>query len=602
MSGADDKGAQKTTTATAPRTVPSMQDIMDEELARKMQEEENLSAIAAGATDVVALGGGAGVPAVPQVPPCCTQGVDASTAEQLAADEELARQLQAEEQDHLLALRLQHELDLQPSQPASFVPSCDYDDYDEDEDYDYEDDSGYGHATRAHSRGTAPAAGSNTGTGNGSNTGSSKRKRNRKNRKAKGGKGQTPAGTGDAAGADAAADARPLTETTVLAPTKHDPAVSARHNAAQLDRFLDGPGLAGVPRGAAVRALHDDDDAAHGAGAACTALADRPYTALRERLRQDDARRVRVKERAAAGAAAPRTDAVLDATAELAILGLVNQGVLAAVGGVVSAGKEAHVYHAAAGGAAPAGWRECALKVFRAANEFRNRGAYLLPPAQEAYARARAHARAGVRLWAQHELKNLQRLQRGGVRAPAPLGVCGDAVLVMQFVGADGVPAPTLHDVDRRAVGTARWTRLYRECALQTHRMFHACALVHGDLSEYNILLWDGRPWIIDVSQALSVLHADALAFLRRDCATLTAFFAQRGVPTLPADALYRFVRGPGADDDASLGGEFSSSVPTPDSYDADAAQHEFDALFSGGDAAAAPAPSAPAPAAAETM
>lgn len=612
MSG-DDKGAQTTTTAAAvpTRAVPSMQDIMDEELARKMQEEENLSAIAAGVTDVVALGGtGAGVPAAPgaaAVPPCCTQGVDASTAEQLAADEELARQLQAEEQDHLLALRLQRELDLQPQDTAPAIPVDDYD-YDDYEGDDYDD--GYSGAGRDRDRPLGHAGSSSSTNGGNTSSASSKRKRNRKNRKAKAKAAATTATTAAGEGSTER-DMRPLSETVVLGPTKHDPAVSARHNAAQLDRFLDGPGLAGAPRGPAVRALHEDDAAAVGEGGdvECDAVADRPYTALRERMRQGEARRVRQKERRAAGAAAPKADAVLDEAAELAILGLVNQGVLGAVHGVVSAGKEAHVYHAFAGDAVdgatgarvvPEGW-ECALKVFRAANEFRNRGAYLLPPAQEEYARAKQHARAGVRLWAQHELKNLQRLQRGGVRSPAPLGLYGDAVLVMQFVGRDGVPAPTLHAVDRRAVSRARWARVYRECALQTHRMFHAAALVHGDLSEYNILLWDGRPWIIDVSQALSVLHADALAFLRRDCAALTAFFAPLGIPTLPVDTLYAFVRGPGADDDAVAGGTYASSVPTPESYDPAAAEALFDELLKEvvGDDAASTAADAPAASAA---
>ena len=583
----------------AQRTVPSMQDIMDEELARKMQEEENLSAIAAGVTDVVDLGARAGTGAAaavpPTVPPCCTQGVTADVAEQLAADEELARQLQAEEQDHLLALRLQRELDLNPSATiADSTPSGYNDDYGDDEDYNDDDDDGY---RGSRSQRLDGASGAASGNGAGADSGKKRRRRNKKARaKAK------AAAAAAATTAATTTDARPLSETMVLGPTKHDPALSARHNAAQLDRFLDGPGLAGAPRGPAVRALHDEEaeEAAEeefggigskedgGSARGVRAVADRPYTALRERMRQEETRRVRVKERVSASTAGARKDAVLDEAAELALLGLVNQGVLSEVHGVVSAGKEAHVYHAFAGDAVdaasgarvvPAGW-ECALKVFCAANEFRNRGAYLLPPAHEEYVRAKQHARASVRLWAQHELKNLQRLRAGGVRCPAPLGLYGDAVLVMQFVGRDGVPAPTLHAVDRRAVRPARWARLYRECALQAHRMFHACALVHGDLSEYNILLWDGLPWLIDVSQALSVLHADALAYLRRDCAALTAFFAPLAPATLPVDTLFRFVRGPGADDDALSGNTFSSPIASPDSYDPIAAQNQFDELL----------------------
>ena len=254
-----------------------------------------------------------------------------------------------------------------------------------------------------------------------------------------------------------------------------------------------------------------------------------------------------MKERTAAP---QRKDAVMDEAAELTILGMVNQGVIGELHGIVSAGKEANVYHAFAGEGEtedgkrfiPEGW-ECALKVFKAVNEFKNRSIYLLPNLAAEFDRAKQHPRACIKMWAQRELKNLQVLQREGVRCPGPIGLFGDAVLLMQFLGVDGVPAPTLHEIDDRELSTRRWSNLYKECVLLTHRMFNCCGLVHGDLSEYNILFWEGKPWFIDVAQAVSVLHKDATDFLLRDCITLTAFFDKKGIQTLPANVFFQFVQ-----------------------------------------------------------
>jgi len=241
----------------------------------------------------------------------------------------------------------------------------------------------------------------------------------------------------------------------------------------------------------------------------------------------------------------------MDEAAELTILGMVNQDIIGELHGIISAGKEAHVYHAFAGDATreedgsriiPEGW-ECALKVFKAVNEFKNRAVYLLPHLAEEFERAKQHPRACIKMWAQRELKNLQLLQRYGVRCPTPVGLFGDAVLLMQFLGVDGVPAPTLHDIDDRELTTKRWARLYEECALMTHKMVNCCGLIHGDLSEFNILFWESKPWFIDVAQGVSVLHKDASEFLLRDCKTLTAFFEKKGIVTLPAETFFQFVQ-----------------------------------------------------------
>jgi len=488
-----------------------------------MQEEENRIAQAEGLTDIVEIKDdpfahkAAGVD--PDfVPPSCTESVSAEEAERILTDEELARKLQAEEQDHILAMKLQN---------GTATTEYGYDDEYEEE----EEDDSYGPSRAA----TAAAV----------SAGKRSCRRNKKNKK------KTPAAPTQQPATIVPEEVKqqlPLTETTVMPPTKHDVEVSGRRNAATLDRFIDGSGLDGVPRGPEVRALHEDEyDEEEEQKHAIKSIPDRQFTALREWTRKDESRRIRVKERTAE---AQRKDTVMDEPAKLTILGLVNQNILSELHGVISAGKEAHVYHAFAGDATtedgkriiPEGW-ECALKVFKAVNEFKNRGSYLTPNLAEEFERSKQHPRACTKMWAQRELKNLQLLRENGVSCPCPIGLFGDSVLLMQFLGNDGVPAPTLREIEDRELSSRRWAALYKDCVLMTHKMFNCCGLIHGDLSEYNILFWEGKPWFIDVAQGVSVLHADALDFLRRDCTTLTAFFEKKGVKTLSADAFFRFVQ-----------------------------------------------------------
>src|SRR3989304_4583341 len=56
--------------------------------------------------------------------------------------------------------------------------------------------------------------------------------------------------------------------------------------------------------------------------------------------------------------------------------------------------------------------------------------------------------------------------------------------------------------------------------------------LVHGDLSEYNLLWWDGRPWVIDCAQAVPFAHPRSDDWFRRDVGNIARYFARIGVDT----------------------------------------------------------------------
>ena len=76
-------------------------------------------------------------------------------------------------------------------------------------------------------------------------------------------------------------------------------------------------------------------------------------------------------------------------------------------------------------------------------------------------------------------------------------------------------------------------------------RLYRVCKLVHGDLSEYNLLYQDRQVFVIDVSQSVDLDHPKALDFLREDCKHVNDFFKRAGVPTLTMRELFDVVTDP---------------------------------------------------------
>jgi len=223
-----------------------------------------------------------------------------------------------------------------------------------------------------------------------------------------------------------------------------------------------------------------------------------------------------------------------------ALYKLVQDGHLAAFGGPISTGKEANVYEASA----PEG-DDVAVKVYRInASNFQHMRDYL--EGDPRFEGIRGDKKAIVLAWTRKEFANLARAHDAGVRVPTPIAVQRN-VLVMELIGEATDPAPTLHDVTLENPATA-----YDVVREYMQRLFGA-GLVHGDLSEYNIVVHDGELTIIDVGQAVTVHHGNAAEFLRRDCENVAAFFSRQGVDADP-DALYDHVTSVDADPSGDAG------------------------------------------------
>ncbi|PSR96766.1 Serine/threonine-protein kinase [Actinidia chinensis var. chinensis] len=91
----------------------------------------------------------------------------------------------------------------------------------------------------------------------------------------------------------------------------------------------------------------------------------------------------------------------------------------------------------------------------------------------------------------------------------------------------------------------------YVEMIMAMRTLYQKCKLVHGDLSEYNILYFEGHLYIIDVSQSVDLDHPHALDFLREDCVHVSDFFKKHGVAVMTIRELFDFIVDPSITDES---------------------------------------------------
>jgi len=126
--------------------------------------------------------------------------------------------------------------------------------------------------------------------------------------------------------------------------------------------------------------------------------------------------------------------------------------------------------------------------------------------------------------WQNTEVDALYRLANAGVRVPRPYG-CFDGVLLMELItDAEGDVAPRLNDVSMNAEQA-----LADHATVMKHVTRMLCAgVVHGDLSEFNVLVDDLGPVIIDLPQVVDASgNNNAQAMLERDVNNVTAYYGQ---------------------------------------------------------------------------
>jgi len=208
-------------------------------------------------------------------------------------------------------------------------------------------------------------------------------------------------------------------------------------------------------------------------------------------------------------------DEVFDQRTLMVIYKLINKGALTTVDYPVSTGKEGNVFHATADGA------PVALKIYRVGNStFRSLSDYILGDPR--FKGLTGNHRKIICAWASKEYKNLERMHASGTRVPRPIAV-EENILVMGYLGDETMPAPMIKGIkfeDPEPV---------LDDVIDNMKCIQKAELVHGDLSEYNILFWDGSTYVIDVGQAVTTDHRNADEWFERDTVNMARFFKHLG-------------------------------------------------------------------------
>ena len=133
--------------------------------------------------------------------------------------------------------------------------------------------------------------------------------------------------------------------------------------------------------------------------------------------------------------------------------------------------------------------------------------------------------------WLMHEHKTLMTLHEAGAAVPRPWAI-GDNVILMGYIGDEGMAAPTLNTV---RLEPDEVKPLFAE-TLRNVEILLQQGLIHGDLSAFNILYWEGDITLIDFPQVTDIRsNPHARFILERDIARICEYFAQQGLARDPA-------------------------------------------------------------------
>ncbi len=124
--------------------------------------------------------------------------------------------------------------------------------------------------------------------------------------------------------------------------------------------------------------------------------------------------------------------------------------------------------------------------------------------------------------WVEREYRNLLKAWQAGVSVPKPLCFQSN-VLVMSFIGDEQVPAPLLKHVK---LSKLKAKTFFKSLKQELLKLYNA-GMVHGDLSEYNILVWNHKPVLIDLSHATIVKNPAFKELWLRDLNNINNYFSK---------------------------------------------------------------------------
>ncbi len=198
---------------------------------------------------------------------------------------------------------------------------------------------------------------------------------------------------------------------------------------------------------------------------------------------------------------------------------------------LVGKGKEADTYVAEAG--KEAGCNLVAVKIFRIeTSSFESRKGYMIGDPR--FSRIKLSMYSIVNEWCKKEFGNLKIAQAAGIHAPRPLIFSGN-VLAMEFIEDNGAAAQMLKNT------VVERPEEVIDAIIDDIKKLYEHNLVHADVSEYNVLMKGGVPYLIDFGQAVVIKHPNAANFLARDIRIITGYFDRKyGVKRDPEEVFKR--------------------------------------------------------------
>ncbi|HUC38712.1 MAG TPA: RIO1 family regulatory kinase/ATPase [Candidatus Acidoferrum sp.] len=199
-----------------------------------------------------------------------------------------------------------------------------------------------------------------------------------------------------------------------------------------------------------------------------------------------------------------------------------NKRIITSLKTPIARGKEADIYLADAGDAEVLeGAKQVMMKFFRIeASAFIKMSKYIQgdPRFERQVGRSRESI---INTWCKKEFGNLNVAKGAGVHAPTPYMFNGN-IIAMEFLGDNESISPSLNDTQLERPGEVL------EMIIEDMKRLYKSRLVHADISEYNILIHNGTPYMIDFGQAVSIKHPNANEFLKRDVINILNYFARK--------------------------------------------------------------------------
>jgi RIO kinase 1 len=198
---------------------------------------------------------------------------------------------------------------------------------------------------------------------------------------------------------------------------------------------------------------------------------------------------------------------------------LMSDGVLDKFDFTLSTGKEGNLFRASTEKG-----EFVAVKIFRTSTATFNDMYKYVAGDPRFFGVGRGNRRRLIMVWAEKEFMNLEALHWVGVRVPKPIAR-NQNIIVMEYIGDESEPARQL-----RNVALENPEEVARKILDYVSLAYRKASLVHSDLSEFNVLIKDGEPVIIDVGQAVHKDHPNAQEWLRRDIVNIARYFRKNDV------------------------------------------------------------------------